>query len=232
MKNILLLGELGKRFGRKYRLNVKTPAEAIRALCANFPEFEGFVSNSHTRNVGYRVIVGKQDLSADQLHDPIGKQEIKIVPVIAGAGKGLGTILIGAALIVASFYIPGAMFAVEAALATGISVTTMASAAFFVGVSLVLSGASQMLSPTAAGQDPSERPENQPSYVFNGAVNTTAQGHPVPVGYGRLTVGSAVVSAGITAEEISMGRNETAYSGKFGSVFYAVDKITNTLKAA
>lgn len=204
MKNILLLGELGKRFGRKYRLNVKTPAEAIRALCANFPEFESFVSNSEKRNVGYRVIVGKQDLTADQLHDPMGKEVIKIVPVIAGAGgNGIGTIILGVALIALSFYIPGSMFAISAAMATGVSVTTMASAAFFVGVALTLSGATQMLSPTAAGSDPSEKPENQPSYVFNGAVNTTAQGQPVPIGYGRLIVGSAVVSAGITVEEIA-----------------------------
>jgi len=40
------------------------------------------------------------------------------------------------------------------------------------------------------------------SYVFNGAVNTTAQGHPVPVGYGRMIVGSAVISAGIDVDEI------------------------------
>lgn len=203
MKNILLLGELGKRFGRDFRLDVKTPAEAIRALCANFPEFERFVGDSHKRNVAYRVLVGKQNITAEQLHDPAGAQEIKIVPVIAGAGGGVGTFIIGAALIVASFYIPGSIFAINAALATGISVTTMASAAFFVGVALTLSGATQMISPTnSSASDPSERPENQPSYVFNGAVNTTAQGQPVPVGYGRLKVGSAVISAGITVEEI------------------------------
>jgi predicted phage tail protein len=33
-------------------------------------------------------------------------------------------------------------------------------------------------------------------------VNTTAQGHPVPVGYGRMIVGSAVISAGIDVDEI------------------------------
>lgn len=203
MKNILLLGELGKRFGRKYRLDVKTPAEAIRALCANFPDFESFVGSSEKRNVGYRVIVGKQDITGEQLHDPLGRQDIKIVPVIGGAGgSGIGTIILGVALVALSFYIPGSMFAINAALATGVSVTTMASAAFYVGAALVLSGASQMLSPTAQGVTPSERPENQPSYVFNGAVNTTAQGHPVPIGYGRLIVGSAVISAGITTEEI------------------------------
>ena len=42
---------------------------------------------------------------------------------------------------------------------------------------------------------------NTPSYLFNGAVNTTAQGHPVPIGYGRLIVGSAVISASIVTTE-------------------------------
>lgn len=203
MKNILLLGELGKKYGRKYRLNIKTPAEAVRALCANFPDFEKFVSESGKRNVGYRVLIGKKDITGEELHDPIGKQEIKIVPVIGGAGGGgIGTIILGAALVALSFYIPGSIFAINAALATGISVTTMASAAFYVGAALVLSGASQMLAATPEAAQPSERPENQPSYVFNGAVNTTSQGQPVPIGYGRLIVGSAVVSAGITVEEI------------------------------
>lgn len=230
MKNILLLGELGKRFGRKFRLDVASPAEAIRALCANFPEFEAFVSNSQKRNVGYRVIVGKKDVEADRLHDVASCNDIKIVPVIAGAG-GAGRFILGAALIVASFYIPGAMFAVNAALATGISVTTMASAAFYVGAALALSGASQMLTGTPPSADPSERPENQPSYTFNGAVNTTAQGHPVPIGYGRLIVGSAVISAGITTEEISVAQ-PSAPSGKFGGIFYVVNRLSNQFQTA
>lgn len=230
MKNIVLLGELGKRYGRSFKLNVKTPAEAVRALCANFPDFEDFLSKSHNRNVAYRVLVGKQDIDVDELHDPIGKtQTIKIVPVIAGAGGGGGIlkVIVGVALIAASFFIPGSTLAISAALATGISVTTMASAALYVGAMLVLSGTSQMLTPTpqssingtfsATGSSSSDagmggvvgsgsvqesNPNNQPSYVFNGAVNTTAQGQPVPLGYGRMTVGSAVISAGITVEEI------------------------------
>ena len=44
-------------------------------------------------------------------------------------------------------------------------------------------------------------PKTEPDtrYHFNGVVNTTAQGNPVPLGYGRMIVGSAVVSAGIYA---------------------------------
>ena len=56
MKTIILLGELGKRYGRKHLLDVKSPAEAVRALCANFKDFAAFVSSSQERNVGYRVL--------------------------------------------------------------------------------------------------------------------------------------------------------------------------------
>ena len=62
-------------------------------------------------------------------------------------------------------------------------------------------GIIQMLVPVPKTGDPSERPENKPSTYFDGAVNTMAQGHPVPLGYGKLMVGSAVISAGLTVEE-------------------------------
>jgi predicted phage tail protein len=40
MTTIILLGELGKRFGRRHKMAVASAAEAVRALCANFPTFE------------------------------------------------------------------------------------------------------------------------------------------------------------------------------------------------
>ena len=67
---------------------------------------------------------------------------------------------------------------------------------------ILLGELGRSFAPTPKATEPSERPENKPSYSFNGAVNTTAQGHPVPVGYGRLIVGSAVISAGIDVDEI------------------------------
>ena len=36
-------------------------------------------------------------------------------------------------------------------------------------------------------------------------MNTTAQGHPVPVGYGRLMVGGGLVSAGVSIDQIMAG---------------------------
>jgi predicted phage tail protein len=58
-----------------------------------------------------------------------------------------------------------------------------------------------MLAPQPKTPGTPDRPENKPSYVFDGPINTAAQGNPVPVCYGRLIVGSQVISAGMVAEE-------------------------------
>lgn len=200
MKTIILLGELGKRYGRKHMLDVKSPAEAVRALCANFKDFAGFVSTSTDRGVGYRVLNMREELTEDRLHEP-ASQRITIAPVVVGANflkklfGGVGAILTGAALIAASILFPP----LGATVLFG--TTTLATVAFSVGVSLALGGVAQMLAPQPKFDGPQE--EQQPSYVFNGAVNTTAQGQPVPVGYGRMIVGSAVISAGVSVEDIT-----------------------------
>lgn len=185
MRKVRLLGELGKKFGKVFTLDVKDPAEAIRALCVNFPEFRQFVSSSEERNVGYRVIVGNEERDLEGLHEPAGKSDIKIVPVLMGAGGDFGQIIIGSLLIAGSF-IPGNPFS-----------SYMLNA----GVAMVLGGVVQMLTPVPDTPDV-EGVENRPSYIFNGSVNTSAQGYPVPVGYGRMIVGSAVISAGIDTDDI------------------------------
>lgn len=202
MKTIILLGELGKKFGKKMRLDVKTPAEAVRALCANFPEFERHMVESEKRNVGYRIVLGKTDIPLDDIHNPAGSQTIKLVPVVMGAGGGFGQIVLGALIIGAAFMTGGASLSIGMMGGFSVATTFVGGIALGVGASLILGGVAQMLSPMPKATDPSEKPENQPSYTFNGAVNTTAQGQPVPVGYGRMVVGSAVISAGITTEEI------------------------------
>jgi predicted phage tail protein len=197
MRHIVLHGELAKRYGKTHRLCIATPAEAIRALAANHDGFASFVSESETRNVGYRVVVDKEDVGLDGLHNPFSRQ-VHIVPVVGGAKSAFASILIGAALIGAAF-IPGAGAALFTVAGSAVS---LASISFAVGVGMALTGVGSLLAPQPKATDPAEAPENKPSYAFNGAVNTTAQGQPVPVGYGRLIVGSAVISAGIQADQL------------------------------
>lgn len=192
MKKIQLLGELGKKFGKSFRFDVRNPAEAVKALCANFPEFRQHLLDSEKRGVAYKVLVGKESKSVDELHDPSGKQSIKFVPVLQGAGGGGLNVIIGAVLIAASFIAPF--------VGAGAASPYLLNA----GIAMVIGGVVQMLTPmpTLNSDTSNNQPDNKPSYAFNGGVNTTAQGYPVPVGYGRMIVGSAVISAGIVAEEL------------------------------
>lgn len=199
-RKIILTGELAKRYGREHSLAVNTPAEAIRALCTNFPDLYGFLLSSEQRNVGYKVTIDKDLMeSTDQIPLPFSKT-MRIVPVIGGAKKGgLFGIVLGVALIAASFYLPGAALVP----ALGAASPSFASIAFGIGTSMVLGGISSILAPQPKSAAGAAEVTNLPSYTFNGPLNTTAQGNPVPVGYGRMIVGSAVISAGISADDFT-----------------------------
>lgn len=190
MKKVRLLGELGKRFKKVIKLDVKTPAEAVRALCVNFPEFKKFVIESEKHNIGYRVIVGRKDRGVDELHDPVGQSDIKIVPVLMGAGGRFGQIIVGSILIATGFVLDLAFQG-----------NPFSTYFYQAGIAMIVGGVVQLLTPLPDVPDDNE-PDNKPSYIFNGAVNTSAQGYPVPVGYGRMIVGSAIVSAGIDTDDI------------------------------
>lgn len=210
LKEIRLYGSLGKKFGRVHKYAVKSVHEAIRALQANFPNFEQeFVKD----NAKYRIWTGTTRLqSAEESILPVGYTEvIRISPVVSGAGgddMGIFGIILGVALIAFSGGIGAAL---GGSLMTAAQVTAFA---VNLGVALILGGVAQMLAPTPNTPEVQERPENKPSQVFSGPVNTTAQGHPVPIGYGRLIVGSAVISAGLSTIEL-IGTNTTStVSGK------------------
>jgi predicted phage tail protein len=199
MRVIRLNGELGRRFGRVHKLDVRTPAEAIRALCANFDGFEQFVANSHKHNVAYRCVVDRDPLDEAQIGYPMSKS-FSITPVVHGGGKVLGVIL-GAVLLVAAIALTpvtgGASLAAAMQATPALLGLTMANVAWL-GAALVLGGIASLLAPTPMAQQQGRTNENQ---YFNGPVNTTLQGGVVPIGYGRAIVGSAVISAAITVEQ-------------------------------
>ncbi len=200
MRTVRLNGALGKKYGRIHKLAVSTPAEAVRALCANYPEFYGDLSKSHEHGIAYKCILDRERVGDNALSHPISKS-FSITPVVVGAGK-IGTIILGIALIATAFMTFGlsTIGAVGATMATtsiGFVGLTYANIAWL-GVAITLSGISQLLAPTI--KKPTSGTIDQNNY-FNGAVNSTAQGIPVPIGYGRLIIGSAVISAAITVED-------------------------------
>lgn len=197
MVTVLLYGHLAKQFGRRHCFDIVSPAEAVRALCANFKSFKSAIIRDG--QAAYHVLAGLQDRTdANDLHLPIGKTNtIKIMPIVAGKG-GLGKIILGAALIGLSFYLPGSAIGLTE---LGLFATSAASS---IGFSLLLGGVSSLLfAPPKPKSSSNERAENKPSYAFNGAINTIGQGNPVPYFFGGpLRVGSQVISAGFSTENI------------------------------
>jgi predicted phage tail protein len=189
LRTIRLYGMLGAKFGRVHRLAVKSTAEAVRALCVVVPGFEKFMMNAKDGGLTFAVFNGRRNQSVDEIHHPAGGDEIRIAPIIAGAKGGFFQFILGAVLIAASF-IPG----VNAALWSGASAALLG-----MGASMALGGLMQMLSPQTSGL--ASTASNGASYYFNGPANSSAQGEPVPLVYGRMLTGSKVVSSGIYAED-------------------------------
>jgi predicted phage tail protein len=222
-KEVRLYGPLAKFVGqRKFLAEVSSAGEAIRMLLANFPGLERHMSDQH-----YKVIVDNYESDLDQINYP-ASQTIKIVPVLGGAGGGVGKIIAGVAIVAAAIVfapagatilgIGGLGGGLGAAGAAGFLTAAGASAIAGIGVALTLGGVAQLLSPTpqlgqigptggfagGGGLKSTEGTEADPqqSYSFSGIQNVSRQGIPVPVIYGETIVGSVVISAGIDVDKI------------------------------
>lgn len=193
MTNVYLYGALGRKFGFRWSLEVSSPGEAIRAIVANRPDFQRYL-NTHSLP-GYQVFIGKDPIANEHgLVNPVGRQCVKIVPVLQGAAKsGVFNVIIGVLLIITAV----------ALVATGNPGAALPLGS--IGLSLLIGGVTQLLAKAPNLGGPKEEIKNSPSALFNGPVNTVTQGHPVPIGYGRLRIGSQVISAGIGTVDIPIG---------------------------
>ena len=214
MKVVKVYGALRELLGKnRFEFVAETPAQAMRALLVNFPELNQWLLDSEKNGVAYRVTVGKQKIHNDDvsgLFSPWSEREVfSITPVIVGAG-GAGRILAGVALVALAVVTYGGSLAVSAAGIgvkaglTGFAATgaALAVSAVYAGGFLILSGVAQMLSPVPKPPGFGEAPTQLESNSFSGIVNTSRQGVPVPIAYGRVFVGSAVISAGLDVDQV------------------------------
>lgn len=196
VKTIKLSGSLGKRFGVFHKLAVDSYQEAIRALSSQVQGFKSFMQSEVGSRMKFAVFVDGVNISHKDERQFACAREVRIIPIPTGSKNGgLMQIVIGAAIMATAFFTGGASLA---------AMGTFASAAFMAGGSIALGGVMMMFSPQQGGMKlESGSAENKPSYAFGGAVNTVAAGNPIPIPYGRRTVGGAVLSAGSYAEDMS-----------------------------
>jgi len=231
-QTVRLLDDLGARYGSEHvYFNLRSPAEAIKLLCINHPALQKELTEAHQHGVGYTLVQAGTFLGYEDLQLPLGKNDLVLAPVIAGSGGSTGTILAGIGLVAASFLLPGAGLFGTTSIFGATAATTAAGTATFatalgtslsaIGASLVLGGVSQLLAPqptiptlnnrTAPGENTnasgpqgvSRATSGQQSYAFAGPANTVGVGATVPLVYGKLLIGSHLLSSRVRVADDS-----------------------------
>ena len=228
MKNIILEGILGEKFGYEWKLDVNSPAEALSAIMAQRPAMRKFLLDSEGVQ-GYEVFV--DDNGCEMLEELVinkpGEGSYTFVPVIGGSKNSTMMMILGVTLIAvtggfglgiaAPFMASGGTAVAGAAagsaaaagttIASGATLTTLGSGLNYLGMGLLLGGAAMMLSPDVPDGNSSEKSEN---YLFSGPQNTVKQGEPIPLVYGRAIVGSKTISASVftntSRQKLTAGR--------------------------
>ena len=197
LRKVKLYGELADFVGHKeLDAVINSTADAIRFLVSNFPKLEAHMADRY-----YKVLVDYYEIVEEDIHNPIGQSDISIVPVIAGAGGGVGKTLLGVAMIGLAFAMPGAVFG-------GTGFTAAAGFSGFqaavgnLGIALTLMGVSEMLFPLPKPQDFSNEEDPRISFSFSGVQNTSRAGTSHPIAYGEIVTGSVVISAGIDTNQV------------------------------
>lgn len=190
LKKIKVYGKLRQFLGQSYfEAAVKSPQQAMSFLINNFNGLQKHMSDQF-----YKIKMGGRVVSEESL-TMSGQGDIQIIPVATG---GL-PIVLGAGLIGAGAY--AATFT-SLTFVSGILATSLVT----VGVSMVVGGIVDMLTPTNTASNISQVGDTDPSirgsYSFSGIQNISNSGVPIPIIYGLVYSGSILISSGVDTAQI------------------------------
>ena len=171
-------GILAREFGNSFLLSLPNPKDVLEAIDCNRGGFLQRLVELQREGLCYDMIINKTKINnGPDMDHMLNPATIDLVPAISGSGPLMAPIL-------------GAVFTGL----TGVTLTFAASIANFV----LFAAISYALTP---------KPENEAleisskasksSLIFSSTANLASQGSPVPIGYGRLIVGSQVIQATI-----------------------------------
>ena len=209
LREVFLYGHLALDIGKRLELAFRTPADAIRLIELNWPGFaqrfkSGLFHLSITRDGAEREL--------DLEHVTLGftGDALHIMPRAVGRGKGKAilTALIGGLVIGAAFFFSGGTLGAALPGFLGATGATFGTVANF-GMGLVLNGIGSLLTPTPKTD---YQEEGKKSFIFNGPINTSDQGGPVPLVFGRMMIGSIVASASLDVENDATENDQKALS--------------------
>lgn len=195
---VKLYGDLAERFTDEIVLYAGSVLEVSRALECLFPDYRSHLILSAQNGIGYRVMLDNTEITEKELGDRFHSvSTVHIQPVPVGSGA-IGKIVTGVALLGLGL--------------TGVGLLGLAPATLaLVGGTMALGGVVSLFNqPQAPDAFDNSEKDGQPSFIFNGAVNTSRAGGRVPVVYGRagIVVGSQVISSGIRSYLVDVDNDE------------------------
>jgi predicted phage tail protein len=183
--NIKIHGVLGRKIGQKeWNLEVSSVSEALHAINTMSSSKLFYSMNELSRKgVKYIVKVNNEIQKIENKANPLilergNLQSIDVAPVVEGAFLSTLSTVFGA----------GLMFFGDNALMRTLGATLM-----FAGISDALSKPPDLPEDRLITNPSSDPQALSQSYLFGGPVNVVNEGGPVPIGYGRLIVGSQVI---------------------------------------
>ena len=192
---VVLNGQMGKAFGKNWELAVNSPAEALRMIDANKPGLFAWIRRYLKKYGKYRVTCTyedgrKEDLDNETFEFERQVKRISFTPLVEGASAGV-RFVVGAILVVVGYMVGF----------TGVG-APIGYALVAAGMSMMIGAVVEMLTPKPKMKNDQTERKDGTSYFFDGPVNTTRQGVPVQVIYGRVLVGSHVISANVNVEQL------------------------------
>lgn len=206
MTTVNIHGSLAKEFRPSFTFAIKRPKEVFDAISCSCPNFRNRLVELAHQGIHYSILInGKKIENQDDLQVAGDDQIIDVAPLICGSGGSgfaIGAIVLGALTFGVGALAMGG-FAAFAGLASSAS-TIMAA-----GIGIASLGLQMMLAPKPDMQRPeSEVGAAKQSFAFSSKANTAEQGIPVPVGYGRLRVGSAIIQSSVKSYPQSFEKEE------------------------
>lgn len=208
LTKVILEGQMRRVVGRPYVMfHCDSVREMFSLLMVNFPNAKDWIRKNAKNYELYEVECEdeqgrKERIDDDGLTMQRECKTVRILPLFTGAGgrNGILQTILGAVVTVIGIVLCcfGQTYGINLVVA---------------GIGMMMGGIITML---MAPSNDEKDDDKKTSYYFNGAVNTTRQGLPVPLVFGRTRVGSAVISASIDVTTEGGPTGEHHYGGDDG----------------
>jgi len=195
LRNVYLQGDLGERFGKKFRMDASTPQEIFKCIQANRPDFRNYLIKCIDKNVDLSMKCAEKDIEEKNLLYKLEKGDVTLAIVPAGSKKALKIFASVLLYVYAPQIAKGLGFTTTTAAGTVIASTKTVNVIQSLAINLGLAGIAELLAPDPSVDDPGAAPTN---YLYTGSASVSDKYDPIPVLYGELRVPGKLVDFNVT----------------------------------